>query len=52
MNAIIQKETKKSIEDIGANIPGVMVESDYYVEGENLIITKGKSGVKIDTDNC
>lgn len=46
-----EEATKKSIEDIGANLPGVMVESDYYVEGENLIITKGKSGVKIDTDN-
>ena len=42
---------KKAIEDIGSNLPGVMVESSYYIEGEELIITKGKSGVKIDTDN-
>ena len=46
-----EEATKKAIEDIGANLPGVMVESSYYVEGENLIITKGKAGIKIDTEN-
>ena len=52
INMNLNEETaKKTIEDIGANIPGVMVESSYYVEGENLVITKGKSGVKIDTEN-
>ena len=42
--------TKHTIEDIGANIPGAVVESDYYVEGNKLIITKGKEGLKVDTE--
>ena len=49
--AINEDATKKLIEDTGANLPGVVVESSYYIEEDNLIITKGKEGVKIDTDN-
>ena len=41
---------KKTIEDIGTNLPGVVVESAYYIENNKLIITKGKKGVKIDTE--
>ena len=42
---------KKTIEDIGANLPGVVVETSYFIENGQLIITKGQEGVKIDTDN-
>lgn len=49
--AINEDATKKLIEDTGANLSGVVVESSYYIEEDNLIITKGKEGVKIDTDN-
>lgn len=38
------------IQDIETNIPGVVHEPEHYIEGENLIITKGKKGVKIDTE--
>lgn len=41
---------KQTIEDIGKNLPGVVEESEYYVEEDNLIITRGKEGIKIDTD--
>ena len=41
---------KKTIEDIGANLPGIVIESSYYIEDNNLIITKGKKGIKVDTD--
>lgn len=48
---INKDETKKTIESIGSNIPGAVVEPDYYIEEDKLIITKGKAGLKIDTDN-
>ena len=43
--------TKQSIQDIQANLPGVVIESTYAIEDDELIITKGKEGVAIDTDN-
>ena len=42
--------TKQSIQDISVNLPGVIIESSYSVEGDELIITKGKAGVIVDTD--
>ncbi len=41
---------KKTIEDIGANIPGIVIESSYYIEDNNLIITKGKKGIIVDAE--
>ena len=41
---------KKTIEDIGANIPGIVIESSYYIEDNNLIITKGTKGIIVDTE--
>ena len=49
--SINEEAAKKVIEDIGINIPGVLIESSYYREDNNLIITKGKSGIKIDTES-
>ena len=48
---INEEVAKQTIEDIGTKLPGVIVESSYYIEGENLIITKGTKGIKIDTEN-
>lgn len=48
---INEDETKKTIESIGNNIPGAVVEPDYYREEDKLIITKGKEGLKIDIEN-
>ena len=48
---INEDETTKTIESIGSNIPGAVVEPDYYREEDKLIITKGKEGLKIDTEN-
>ena len=47
---INEESAKQKIEDIGTNLPGVIEESDYYIEDSNLIVTKGKKGIKIDTD--
>ena len=35
------------IEDIGKKIPGAVEEGTYSIEGEQLIITKGKAGIGI-----
>ncbi len=43
--------TKQTIEDIGVNIPGIVIESSYSIEDDELIITKGKAGIKLDTDS-
>lgn len=45
-----EEVTKQSIEDIGVNLPGVIIESSYAVEEDELIITKGKAGVVINTE--
>ena len=45
-----EETTKQTINDIGANLPGIMIESGYSVEDDELIITRGKEGVAIDTD--
>lgn len=51
VNMTINEEVaKQTIEDIGTNIPGAVIEPDYYIEEDKLIITKGKEGLKIDTE--
>lgn len=48
---INEDEAKTTIESISSNLPGAVVESDYYVEDNKLIITKGNEGIKIDTES-
>ena len=45
-----EETTKQTVNDIGANLPGIMIESDYSVEEDELIITRGKEGVVISSD--
>ncbi len=42
--------TKQNINDIGVNLPGVIIESSHAIEEDELIITKGKTGVVIQTE--
>lgn len=42
--------TKQSIEDIGVKLPGIIIESNHAIEEDELIITKGKAGIVIKTD--
>lgn len=44
---INEEELNKIIDDISAKIPGVVIESSYYIEGENLIISNGKAGIAV-----
>ncbi len=51
VNMILNEEvTKQTIEDFGINLPGGLIESSYAIEENELIITKGKAGVVIDTN--
>ena len=45
-----EETTKQTINDIGANLPGIMIESSYSIEEDELIIIRGKEGVVISTD--
>lgn len=45
-----EEVAKKTVQDISVNLPGVIVESSYSIEGDKLIITKGKEGITIDID--
>ena len=45
-----EEVAKQTIEDINVNLPGVIIESSYSIEDDELIITKGKAGISIDTN--
>ena len=46
-----EEATKQTINDIGTNLPGIMIESSYSIEEDKLIITRGKEGIVIKTDD-
>ena len=45
-----ENELNKKIDSINSSIPGVVQEYSYYIEDENLLITKGKKGITINKD--
>ncbi len=45
-----EEVTKQTIEDMNISLPDVVIESSYSIEEDELIISKGKAGIKIDTD--
>ena len=42
-----EKLFSSKLQDVSAKIPGAVKQSNYYIEDENLIIVKGKAGLKI-----
>ena len=44
------KAIGKKIEEMGAILPGAVEEYAYYIEGEELVITKGKPGLSIEKE--
>ncbi len=51
VNMILNEDVaKQSINDLGVNLPGVLIESSYAVEEDQLIITKGKAGIVVKTE--
>ncbi len=50
VNMTLNEEvTNQTLVDIGVNLPGIMLDSSYAVEEDELIITKGKPGIVINT---
>ncbi len=46
------EELQKQIDTINGQIPGAVIESSYYIDedSDELVITKGKTGVEVDPD--
>ena len=47
---IDKEQLKKNLEDISSKLPDRLIESSYYIEDSNLILTKGKAGSIVDID--
>lgn len=45
-----EEKLNKKIEEINGKLPGAVIETNYYIEQEELIIKKGKPGVIIDKE--
>lgn len=48
---INEEELNKIIDDIATKIPGIVKQSSYSIEGENLIIIPGVVGIELDKQN-
>lgn len=48
--SIDEEQLKHDLEDISTKLPDKMIESSCYIDGNNLIITKGKSGKVVNVD--
>lgn len=52
VNMTLNEEvTRQSIQDIGVNLPGIVIESSYFIEEDILTITRGKEGIAIDEES-
>ena len=48
--SINENQLTTSLNDISTKLPDTVIESSYYIEGNNLIITRGKSGNVVDVN--
>ena len=46
-----KEQLDKIIDDLGAKIPGVVIEPNYYIEEAELIVEKGKDGIQVKKDD-
>lgn len=46
---INEEELKNKLNNASSQLPDTIVQSSYYIENNNLIITKGKTGYVVDT---
>lgn len=52
VNMTLNEEvTRQSIQDLGVNLPGIVIESSYFIEEDILTITRGKEGIAIDEES-
>ena len=45
-----KKQLTKNLEDISTQLPDTVIQSSYYIEDDELIITSGKEGYVVDVD--
>ncbi len=45
-----EEQLRNNLKDISNKLPDALIESSYYIEDSNLILTKGKAGSVIDID--
>ena len=45
-----EERLNNEVDSISQRIPGVMVESNYYIESDKLIISKGKPGIVVNKE--
>lgn len=48
--SINNEQTTNLLNDISTKLPDTVVQSSYYIDGNNLIITSGKTGMVVDTE--
>lgn len=46
--SINKEQLETTLNDISTQLPDAIKQSDYYIDGKNLVVTSGKSGVIID----
>lgn len=46
-----QEQLEKTLQDSSSKLPGAIKEPSYYIEDDNLIITKGTAGIAIDMED-
>ena len=44
-----EEMTMQKLDEISLNLPGAIVESSYSIEDDEMVITKGKPGIKVDS---
>ena len=47
---INEKKLDDCVKDVESKLPDLKIEGSYYIEGNELIISKGKTGVVVETD--
>ena len=45
-----EEQLTKSLDDISSKLPDTVIQSGYYIDGTDLIITKGKDGNVVNTN--
>ncbi len=46
-----EESLSKNLQDMSAQLPDAVVQSSYYIEGNELLITPGKEGNVVDVEN-
>ncbi len=45
-----EKSLSKNLQDMSAQLPDAVIQSSYYIEGNELLVTSGKTGNIVDVD--